>query len=90
MRLIDPRNERDRRMRHRPRGCRRWPAARSRSIDISKPGGSVFLDRLDTRLRDLGVAAITRAVKPAFSKLAPQALLDQVRDAEAVVLALAD
>ena len=89
--LIDPRDER------RPRESR--PAARlttlaGRSValvDISKPGGSIFLDRLGERLqRDWAVTRIRRAVKPTFSKLAPQALLDEVRDAEAVVLALAD
>jgi hypothetical protein len=89
--LIDPRDER------RPgeaRPAARLPALAGRTvalIDISKPGGSVFLDRLALRLeRDARVARITRAVKPTFSKLAPQALLDQMRDAEAVVLALAD
>ena len=89
--LIDPRDQR------RPPHAR--PAARLPSlagrvvglIDISKPGGSVFLDRLAERLqRDAGVGRIHRAVKPTFSKLAPQALLDEMRDAEAVVLALAD
>ena len=89
--LIDPRDER------RPDAA--LPAARLHTlsgkrvalIDISKPGGSIFLDRLASRLeRDAGVAQVRRAVKPAFSKLAPQALLDDVRDAEAVVLALAE
>jgi hypothetical protein len=89
--LIDPRDER------RPRQAP--PAPRLTSLagthvalmDISKPGGSVFLDRLAARLaRDAGVAHVRRALKPTFSKLAPQALLDEVRDAEAVVLALAD
>ena len=89
--LIDPRDER------RPEDAR--PADRLRSlagrvvglIDISKPGGSVFLDRLAGRLeRDLGVARIKRTTKPTFSKLSPQSLLDEIRDAEAVVLALAD
>ena len=89
--LIDPRDER------RPEDGR--PADRLRSlagrvvglIDISKPGGSVFLDRLAGRLeRDLGVARIKRTTKPTFSKLSPQSLLDEMRDAEAVVLALAD
>jgi hypothetical protein len=51
----------------------------------------VFLDRLAERLtQDVRVAHITRATKPTFSKLAPQAVLDEVRNAEAVVLALAD
>ena len=90
-RLIDPSDER------RPEDAR--PADRLRSlagrvvglIDISKPGGSVFLDRLAGRLeRELGVARIKRAMKPTFSKLSPQSLLDEMRDAEAVVLALAD
>jgi hypothetical protein len=89
--LIDPRDER------RPQNTRPavgLPSLAGRIIgliDISKPGGSVFLDRLAERLqRDVGVGRIHRAVKPTFSKLAPQELLDEMRDAEAVVLALAD
>lgn len=89
-RLIDPRDER------RPGNAR--PAARLRAlagrrialVDISKPGGSVFLDRLAARLQDGGAGSIVRASKPTFSKLAPQALIDELRGAEAVVLALAD
>jgi hypothetical protein len=89
--LIDPRDER-------PPGSA-TPAPRLTTlagrrialVDISKPGGSVFLDRLAERLtHDVRVAHITRATKPTFSKLAPQAVLDEVRNAEAVVLALAD
>lgn len=89
--LIDPRDER------RPEDARpapRLPSLAGRVvglIDISKPGGSVFLDRLGDRLqREAGVAGIKRVVKPTFSKLSPQALLDEMRGAEAVVLALAD
>jgi hypothetical protein len=89
--LIDPRDER------RLQDARPAPRLSTLAgrvvglIDISKPGGSVFLDRLGERLqRDVGVGRIRRAVKPTFSKLAPQALLDDMRDAEAVVLALAD
>jgi hypothetical protein len=89
--LIDPRDER------RPGSATpapRLPTLAGRRvalIDISKPGGSAFLDRLAVRLaHDVGVVHITRAIKPTFSKLAPQAVLDEVRDAEAVVLALAD
>ena len=34
-------------------------------MDISKPGGSVFLDRLETLLtRDHGVARVVRTMKP--------------------------
>jgi hypothetical protein len=91
VRLIDPRNEA---MRTSAAAAPRLATLNGRRVtllDISKPGGSVFLDRLAQHLqRDYGVAAITRAVKPTFSKLSPAALLDQLRDAEAVVLALAD
>jgi len=89
--LIDPRDER------RPGSATPAPrlttlaGRRVALVDISKPGGSVFLDRLAERLtHDVRVAHITRAIKPTFSKLAPQAVLDEVRNAEAVVLALAD
>ena len=89
--LIDPRDER------RLQDARPAPRLSTLAgrvvglIDISKPGGSVFLDRLSERLqRDQGVSRIVRAVKPTFSKLAPQTLLDEMRGAEAVVLALAD
>ena len=91
MRLIDPRDEA---VRARATAAARLPTLNGRRVallDISKPGGSVFLDRLAHHLqREYGVASITRAVKPTFSKLSPRALLDQLRDAEAVVLALAD
>jgi hypothetical protein len=89
--LIDPRDER------RPGSAAPAPrlttlaGRRVALIDISKPGGSVFLDRLAVRLtHDVGVDHITRATKPTFSKLSPQAVLDEARNAEAVVLALAD
>jgi hypothetical protein len=60
-------------------------------MDISKPGGSIFLDRLETLLaRDHGVARIARTMKPTFTKRAPEAVIDQLRVADAVVLALAD
>ena len=91
VRLVDPRNEAARTAR--PAAARLWTLAGRKValVDISKPGGSVFLDRLAERLqRDHGVVTIARAMKPAFSKRASPALLDQLRDAEAVVLALAD
>lgn len=88
--LVDPRNER-RRQAANP--AARLPTLTGRTVglvDISKPGGNVFLDRLARRLREFGVGRIVRTTKPTFSKLAPQAVLDEVRGAEAVVLALAD
>ena len=62
-------------------------------LDISKPGGSVFLDRLESLLREsYGVASVVRAMKPTFTKPAPEAVIDQLLAARchAVIEALAD
>ena len=60
-------------------------------LDISKPGGSVFLDRIEQQLKDhYGVAAVIRAMKPTFAKPAPPAVLDALRGVDAVIEALAD
>lgn len=62
-------------------------------LDISKPGGSVFLDRLESLLRErYGVASVIRAMKPTFTKPAPEAVIEQLLQArcDAVIEALAD
>ena len=60
-------------------------------LDISKPGGSFFLDRLETILRERwNVAEVLRARKPTFAKNAPQQVIDQLRGMDAVVEGLAD
>jgi hypothetical protein len=60
-------------------------------LDISKPGGSFFLDRMEEILRTkYGVAEVVRARKPTFAKNAPQPIIDQLRGLDAVVEALAD
>jgi hypothetical protein len=60
-------------------------------LDISKPGGSFFLDRLEELLRSkYGVAEVVRAKKPTYSKNAPPQVIDQLRGMDAVVEALAD
>src|ERR1700674_6043149 len=60
-------------------------------LDISKPGGNHFLDRLETILRErYGVAEFVRARKPTYTKSAPEKVLDQLRGTDAVVEALAD
>lgn len=77
------------------------PAARLSSLsgktigllDISKPGGSVFLDHLERLLKQrYGVAEIVRAMKPTFTKPAPDAVIAKFLDAkcDAVIEALAD
>ena len=60
-------------------------------LDISKPGGSFFLDRLEEILRSkYGAAEILRTRKPTFSKNAPPQIIEQLRRMDAVVEALAD
>lgn len=60
-------------------------------LDISKPGGSVFLDRIEERLRkQYGVAGVIREMKPTFAKPAPAEVLAKIRGADAVIEALAD
>jgi len=62
-------------------------------LDISKPGGSIFLDRLEELLKQrYGVAQVIRAMKPTFTKPAPEAVIAKFLDAkcDAVIEALAD
>ena len=91
--LIDPRDE--------AAAPRRSQAARLDSLagkslallDISKPGGSVLLDRLETVLQNkYGVREVVREAKPTFAKPAPPEVIDRIRNAniQAVIEALAD
>ena len=89
--LVDPRNERT--------GEASRPAPRLTSLtgktiallDISKPGGNLFLDRLELLLREkYGVAKTVRAMKPTFAKPAPPDVLEALRGVDAVIEALAD
>lgn len=60
-------------------------------LDISKPGGSFFLDRLEKILRERhGVKEIARTRKPTYTKNAPDEVIEQLRASDAVVEALAD
>ena len=59
-------------------------------LDISKPRGSVFLDRLEALLRARRVATI-RFAKPTFTKPAPVDLRHEIAArCDAVIEALAD
>ena len=59
-------------------------------LDISKPRGDVFLDRLETLLRERGVAT-RRYKKPTFTTPAPLDLRQQIAEScGAVIEALAD
>lgn len=59
-------------------------------LDISKPRGEIFLDRVEELLNQRGVTT-TRFRKPTFAKPAPSSLIgDIVESSDLVVEALAD
>ena len=59
-------------------------------LDISKPRGNVFLDRVSERLTTLG-ATVNRYTKPTFTKPAPVDLRHEIAiTCDAVIEALAD
>jgi hypothetical protein len=59
-------------------------------LDISKPRGDVFLDRIEDRLVALG-ARVERYRKPTFAKPAPVDLRHEIsQQCEVVIEALAD
>ena len=59
-------------------------------LDISKPRGDVFLDRLDERLTELGIT-VKRYMKPTVAKPAPLPLRRQiVGEVNLVIEGLAD
>lgn len=59
-------------------------------LDISKPRGDVFLDRIQSRLAELGVT-VKRYTKPTFTKPAPVDLRHEIAvECDAVIEALAD
>jgi len=62
-------------------------------LDISKTGGSIFHDHLEQLLKQrYEVAHIVRAMKPTFTKPAPDSVIAKFLDAkcDAVIEALAD
>ena len=88
--LLDPTSERQ--LAIRPRAGRLESLA-GRTIgllDISKPRGSVFLDRVEATLRSRG-ATVLRFAKPTFTKPAPVDLRHEIATrCDAVIEALAD
>ena len=59
-------------------------------LDIIKPRGDVFLDRLETRLHEQGLRTL-RFRKPTFTKVAPVDLRHEIATkCDVVVEALAD
>jgi hypothetical protein len=59
-------------------------------LDISKPRGDVFLDRLDERLTERGIT-VKRYMKPTVAKPAPIPLRQQIiAEVDVVIEGLAD
>jgi len=59
-------------------------------LDISKPRGDVFLNRIEERLTDIG-ANVKRYRKPTFTKPAPVDLRHEISvECQVVIEALAD
>jgi hypothetical protein len=88
--ILDPTGEQkvtDRTLLERP------PSLAGRTVgllDISKPRGDVFLDRLEERLTEAG-ATVRRYKKPTFTKPAPVDLRHEIAmQCEVVIEALAD
>ena len=88
--VLDPTSERRPAVRER---VARPPSLEGRTVallDISKPRGDVFLDRVEQRLVALG-ARVERYRKPTFAKPAPVDLRHEIsRQCQVVIEALAD
>jgi len=88
--ILDPTNERGPRTRPRAPRLARLDGATLGLLDISKPRGDIFLNRLAGLLEQRG-ARIVRFRKPTFTKPAPQDLRQEIHaKCVAVIEALAD
>ncbi len=91
--LVNPLDERVLQKCAAPRRLDTLAGARIAMLDIGKPGGSIFLDRLDRLLRERYRAAkVLRFHKPTFARPAPETILADIRKSQphAVIEALAD
>ena len=60
-------------------------------LDITKPRGDVFLDRVEAGLRDRGAADVLRFAKPTYTKPAPVDLRHEIATkCDLIIEALAD
>ena len=88
--ILDPTNERRPAERQRSPRLRSLEGATVALLDISKPRGDVFLDRLEELFAGQGVEVL-RFRKPTFTKPAPADLRHEITvKCDAVVEALAD
>jgi hypothetical protein len=88
--LLDPTGEREPVVRRLSPRLPTLEGATVAFLDISKPRGEVFLDRLEELFGELG-AEVLRYRKPTYTKPAPAGLRQEiVVSGDAVVVALAD
>ena len=88
--LLDPTSERAPALRERLPRLESLTGRTIGLLDISKPRGDLFLDRLEQHLRERG-ANVKRFRKPTFTKPAPVDLRHEIAvSCDAVVEALAD
>ena len=88
--LLDPTSERRPAIRDKVPRLSSLRGRRLGLLDISKARGDVFLDRLESLLRERG-AEVERFTKPTFTKPAPVDLRHEIATrCEAVIEALAD
>jgi hypothetical protein len=90
VKLLDPTSELSAMTRERAARPGSLIGKREGLLDISKPRGNVFLDRVDELLRERG-AEVTRFSKPTFTKPAPVDLRHEIAaKCDVVIEALAD
>ncbi len=90
MQLLDPTSERQPASRERLPRPQSLTNKRVALLDISKPRGDVFLDRLASQLDSIGIET-RRYQKPTFTRVAPVDLKHQiVSECDLVIEALAD
>jgi hypothetical protein len=88
--LLDPTGEREAPFRERARRPASLDGRTVGLLDISKPRGDVFLDRLEEQLAGRGIQ-VRRFTKPTFSKPAPIDLRHEIgTKCDVVIEALAD
>jgi hypothetical protein len=88
--LLDPTGERNPAARARLPRPAKLEGLRLALLDIAKPRGDLFLDRLEQHLTERG-AVVRRFMKPTFTKPAPIDLRQQIATTcDAVIEALAD
>jgi hypothetical protein len=90
MKFLDPTSEQQAVTRERAKRPDAMRGKRVALLDISKPRGNVFLDRVEELLRARGVE-VSRFAKPTFTKPAPIDLRHEITaQCDVVVEALAD